>query len=299
MVFEKYSSNISNKEKEIYNFLKEQNTGLIIEDNKMFYENNKRKYELDIYIPELKLGIEYNGNNWHCEQKTKSKFYHLEKFNYFKNIGIRLINVYSHEWNNSKDIIKNILLSSIGIFQNRIMGRKCQIIELTKEDEKKFLEENHLQGYIPSSSISYGLIYENNIVSCMTFGNSRFEYNKKELLRYCNKLGYTVIGGAEKLLTHYKKNNDYSGLISYCDMEHFDGGIYHKLGFKLSTITKPSYYYFKIHNDYEIYSRQKFQKNKIKIKFDNFEEELTEYQNMLNNGYDRVWNCGNYKFILE
>jgi len=43
-------------------------------------------------------------------------------------------------------------------------------------------------------------------------------------------------------------------------------------------------------------NRMNFQKHKLKNKIQNFNEELTEYENMLNNGYDRIWDCGNFKF---
>jgi hypothetical protein len=44
-------------------------------------------------------------------------------------------------------------------------------------------------------------------------------------------------------------------------------------------------------------SRQKFQKHKLKDKLEVFNAELTEWHNMQNNGYDRIWDCGNMVFI--
>ena len=34
-------------------------------------------YEIDIYCPELKIGIELNGLYWHTENKGKNSSYHL------------------------------------------------------------------------------------------------------------------------------------------------------------------------------------------------------------------------------
>ena len=30
-----------------------------------------------------------------------------------------------------------------------------------------------------------------------------------------------------------------------------------------------------------------------------YNPDITEYQNMLNNGYDRIWDCGNKKYITK
>jgi len=51
------------------------------------------KLEIDIYIPELNLGIEFNGLFWHSEE-YKDKNYHLEKTNYFKSKGILKIGLF-------------------------------------------------------------------------------------------------------------------------------------------------------------------------------------------------------------
>jgi hypothetical protein len=62
------------------------------------------------------------------------------------------------------------------------------------------------------------------------------------------------------------------------------------LNFEFLHRSPPSYFYTK---DYQkIYHRIKFQKNKLSS-LDNFNPELTEWQNMCSNGYDRIWDCGN------
>ena len=37
--------------------------------------------EIDLLIPSIKLGIEYNGLFWHSEQQGKGNNYHLDKTN--------------------------------------------------------------------------------------------------------------------------------------------------------------------------------------------------------------------------
>ncbi len=55
-------------------------------------------YELDIYLPDLNLAIEYNGIYWHSENNNKDRNYHLNKHKLCKNKGIRLIQIYDIEW---------------------------------------------------------------------------------------------------------------------------------------------------------------------------------------------------------
>lgn len=64
-------------------------------------QHNNRKIikplELDIYIPELKLGLEYNGLYWHCVERGFPKDKHRLKSIACKNQGIRLIHIYEFE----------------------------------------------------------------------------------------------------------------------------------------------------------------------------------------------------------
>ena len=54
-----------------------------------------------------------------------------------------------------------------------------------------------------------------------------------------------------------------------------------------------------IQNGQYVGSRYKFQKHKLKHILNVFDESLTEWENMINNGYDRVWDCGNRVFVKE
>ncbi len=133
----------------------------------------------------------------------------------------------------------------------------------------------------------------------MSFGKSR--YSKKyewELIRFCNKLNYNVVGGASRLFKHFIKTYDPNNIISYCDIRVFTGELYEKLGFSYSHTSKPDYFYFKKPN-YTLYSREMFQKHKLKNLLEIYDETLTEKENMFNNGYRRIWDCGNKVYIWK
>ena len=149
--------------------------------------------------------------------------------------------------------------------------------------------DNHIQGYIPSKT-KLGLIYNNELVSCIGIGKSRFNSNETEVIRFCNKLNTKVIGGLSKLLKH----SGYNELISYVDLRYFDGSGYEKSGFELLGKSRPSYIYT---NGTEILSRYQCQKHKLaKLLGDRFDPSMTEEENMTMSRYFKIYDCGTLKY---
>ncbi len=293
--FHKYNIKIKNfsfskEEKEIIKFINIDNI-----------ETNSRKlispYEIDIYLPEYKLAIEFNGLYWHSYDKKetpKQKKYHLTKTEMCENQNINLLHIFENEWLNpiKKEIWKSMINSKLGR-NNRIFARKCEVKKI--DDTKlirKFFNENHLQGFA-GSSIKIGLYYEEELVSLMTFGKSR--YSKKyqyEMIRFCNKKNITIVGGASKLFKHFVRNYNPESIVSYADRRHSNGRLYEILEFKHSHDSAPNYFYFKP-NENILYPRIKFQKHKLEKQLNVFDQELSEVENMFNNNYRRIWDCGN------
>mgnify|MGYP000928828606 CR=1 FL=1 len=276
----------STGEIEVYNFMSN-----IIDAN--FIKQRDKKLidsELDILVEGHSLAIEYNGLYWHCESAGITKDYHLNKTIECEQRNIELLHIFDNEWKQKCDIYKSIIVSKLNK-SFRKSARKLTLKEVDAQLEMQFLNKNHLQGYV-KSNICYGLFEGDTLISLMSFGKSR--YNKKyefELLRYCCLLNTTVIGGAKKLFTNFIRKHSPSSIISYCHRHLFTGKIYETIGMKFSHYTKPSYWYT---NDYDtLHSRIKFQKHKLKNILEQYDESLSEVQNMKNNGYDRIWDCGN------
>lgn len=280
--------NISKAEKDIVDFIKSIYNGQIITNDRTILGGK----ELDIYFPELKLAIEYDGLFWHNNIDNSYKFEECRKQ------GIRLIRIIEPEWVKQEYKIKVFLKSTFGIFDKKIFARKCEVKEIDNENYKLFTEENHLQGYVVAS-VKIGLFYENQLVQVMSFGKPRFNNKTEwELIRECSKLGYSIIGGKEKLLKFFEKRYNPKNILSYCEKDKFSGRSYYKNGFKLIRESKPNYVYF-YKKDYTPLSRIGFQKYKLKDKLEEFDENLTEWENMLNNGYRRMFDYGNYVFVKE
>lgn len=249
--------------------------------------------EIDIIFPDHELGVEYCGLYWHSELKGKDRKYHINKLDICNKAGYRLITIFEDEWINKKDIVMSRLKNILGIKNNNVIyARNCYVEEISSIQAREFCEKNHLQGYT-GSSVKIGLFYESELVSVMTFAKPSISKGAKhkngwELSRFCSKIDWLVVGGASKLLKYFenKYNNIY--IFSYADRRWSDGNLYSKLGFKFSGYTKPNYWYFK--NQYRIH-RFALRKNSIDDK------SISEWANRVNQGYNRIWDCGNYKFI--
>ena len=253
--------------------------------------------ELDLLIPQKNIAIEFNGVYWHSEiSGNKLKNYHLEKTRKCEENGIELLHIFDQEWLEKKDIIKSIISTKLGVGEKAIYARSLFIKEIPDSDKRTFLIKNHIQGN-DKSKIRIALVNEQEEIQClMTFCKSR--YNKLfqyEMSRFCNKLNTRISGGASKLFSYFIKKYNPISIISYSDKRLFSGKVYSALNMNRGTDSPPSYHYVK--EGKIIGSRIMFQKHKLKSIIPIFDEKLTEWENMKANGFDRIWDCGNSKYI--
>ena len=259
-------------------------------------ENNDRSIikpqELDIYIHDRKLAIEYHGLYWHNDLNV-DKDYHKNKCDRCFDKGIQLIQIFENEWLNKKEIVKSILNSKLGV-NNKIFARKCEIKELTSIEFNEFCNNNHIQGKL-NSVIRLGLIYNDKTVCVIGFNkHPKYDY---ECTRFCNELNINVIGGASRLFKYFVNTYKPNTILSFADRRYSNGGLYKTLGFELIEVTKPNYFYY-VHNHHnELFSRQSFQKHKLEKKLKVFDSKLSEYDNMTINGYKRIFDAGHWKFV--
>lgn len=264
--------------------------------------------EIDLYIPEFSIGIEVNGNYYHSElYGNKDKNYHLEKTILCNENNIKLYHIFEDEIELKYPIVESILKNSLNLIDKKIFARKCIIKEVDKLTSSDFLNKNHLQGNCVDK-IRYGLYYENELVSIMTFGNLRNSLgyknknkNEFELLRFCNKINYSVSGGFSKLLKYFVRNNNFSKIITYADIRwsgiNPERTVYFKNGFNFIKNTPPNYWYVNFENSlykFKRYHRYQFRKN---ILIENgYDKNKTEWEIMKERKFDRIWDCGNMKF---
>lgn len=247
--------------------------------------------ELDIVIPEKKVAIEFNGDYWHSSEKH-GKFYHLDKLLACKKQGWKLIHVNEYEWRHKKEIVKNRLLSILGIMKENTYARKCKVVELSSKEKNEFLNAYHLQGE-DKSKVKLGLKLGDDLVAVMTFGKPRFNKSYEwEMIRYASK--GRVVGGASKLLSYFIKTYSPKSIITYADRRWSSGNLYRQIGFKELASSGPGYVYIKGES---VLGRMNCQKHQLKkILGNKFDEALTESENMRKNGWLQEYDCGNLVF---
>jgi hypothetical protein len=248
--------------------------------------------QVDVYCPVFQIGFEFDGLYWHNDLRLE-KTYHLDKTHAAASQGIRLIHVFEDEWDFKRPIVESRIKHLLGISSKSIFARKCKIGSVDKATEKAFMEQNHIQGHA-KSSVAYGLYYNNELVSVMTFSKPSKAKGQKnipghwELLRFCSVLDTHVVGGAGKLLAHFVKHHEPVQILSFADSRWSIGTLYKSLGFIENTHTAINYWYVKGERRYHRYALRKSSSDN---------QCLTEYQNRLNQGYLRIWDCGSSKWI--
>ena len=287
--------------------IKENEVKELIKSLNVFYIKNNRKLlkgkEIDIYLPDHKIGIEFDGLYWHSN-KFFLRDYHLNKTEECEKQGIQLLHIFEDEWIHKKEIVKSIIKSKLGIIENKIFARKCEIKEI--DDNKlirDFLETNHLQGFV-GSKVKIGLFYNDELLSLMTFGKKRIALGNKsqnidneyEMLRFCNKLNIQVIGGASKLLKYFIKKYQPKSILTFADRRYSNGNLYKELGFNHIENTEPNYWYFK-KNELIRYHRFSFRKDKL-IK-EGYDFNKTEKEIMKEIGYYYIYDSGNMRFKMN
>ena len=291
-----FSTN-SNAENELFDIIKNKFPDAIQNDRKLI-----SPLELDIVIPSKKIAIEYCGLYWHSEKAGKDRNYHLNKLNECNKKGYNLITIFEDEWLENKKIVLSRLFNILGMSEaNKIYARKCEIKEINTKLKNDFLNEHHIQGS-DRSRIKLGAFYNNKLVSVMTFSKPSIAKggNSKdgvwELNRFCSHKDYQVIGIGSKLFTYYIGNYTYTEIFTYGDKRWSKGNLYKKLGFEYIHDSEPNYWYI-VQN--KRYHRFNFRKSILKNKLENFDENLTEIENMNNNGYYRIFDCGSTKFSYK
>lgn len=281
-------------------------------DNK-FITNNRtliNPLEIDLLNHNCKFGIEYNGVLWHSYGNTYpynidiNPDRHLNKTELVESKGYQLFHIFENEWKdaNLKNIWINKINLKLNIMQNRIYARKCIIKEISQKESDIFINNNHLQGK-SISNVRLGLFYNDELVQVLTFAKPRYEkYYEWELMRACSKTNSIVIGGFSKLLKYFEKKYKPISLISYGNRRWTDtnNNVYRKNGFEYVGKSEPNYFYFNL-KEMILHSRVQFQKHKLKHKLHIYDEELTANENIFNNDYRIIYDCGNliYKKVYN
>ena len=234
----KHCGGKSSYEEDIIDYLNSLGIKNIIHGSRKILANN---LELDIYLPDYNIGIEFNSTYWHSDAFL-NKDYHQNKSKLAADLGIRLIHISEYDWIDTQRqlILKSIMKSACNKIKNKIYARNCIVKKLKSSELRSFCDKNHIQGY-RNAKITYGLFYNNELVQMMSFSHhKKYEW---ELIRSCTKLDTQIVGGVNKLFKAFVKDEKPNQIFSYCDFNLFNGISYEKLGMQYLGLTAPNLHY--------------------------------------------------------
>jgi hypothetical protein len=260
----------------------------LMDDFGIQYIGNSRDiitpYELDIYIPSSRLAIEYCGIYWHSEQQGKDKDYHKTKMDMCNKKGIQLLTIFEDEWFSNqqqiKDHITNICIQSTDV----IPAGDCDITLIDCSEASQFINMFSIQQYI-KSGINYALIYNDNIVGCISLNETGVGvYEITQLYVFdC------IVDGMSSLINHLQTTHMYNVLNVTIDLRWYTPSKFIKLGFVFDKNIEPDYT-LSIGNKVRT-NKDEFLSNLPKY-LKNYDDTLSDEQNCENHNILRIWDCG-------
>ena len=256
--------------------------------------------EIDLLIPSLGFGIEYNGNKFHTEDYGKKyPTYHLDKLVMSNSKGYGLIQIFEDEWVQHKELVTNKIKHILGFATGKKIGARCCVVrEILTHEKNEFLSKYHIQGP-DTSTVKLGAFYGNILVGVMTFRTiTSVEF---ELTRFATNYDFIISGLASKMIKNFIKNYNPQKIISFADRRWTikkDNNLYTALGFKLISTTRPEYRYYNTKiSRYTRFHKFGFRKQNLSKKH-GLSMDLTEREMTKQLGYDRIWDCGLFKYEL-
>lgn len=303
----------SNIEQEVYDFVSSIYDGTILRNDRTVIS----PLEIDLYFPELKFGIEVSPTATHNssvslfkDQKPIPYNYHKHKCDLADKAEVSLFTVWDFDWNNKKDVVKSMISNRLGVCRAKLYARNTDFRSVSFKDAEYFLTDNHLKGSC-ASKYRFGLYFNNELVSLMTFGSMRNTQGRTkhdgtslELSRFCSKAELEVIGGASKLFKHslreLKKLEDVYKIVSFSDRATASGNVYETLGFEAVRASDPNYVWVKLSTCRPV-NRVNVQKKNLKrfLKDDSIDLSKTEKQIMIEHGFVQVFDCGTIRWEYQ
>lgn len=266
---------------------------ILTQNNINFIANNNKLIppkQIDFYLTDFNIGIECNGHYVHSfSPSDKPKDYHYNKYLNATNKGIRLFQFWEEDLRDRSKIVENIILNACNLNLIKLDARKCKISELTWKQLADFCNINHLQGSPAKNVKGFGLYYNNILVSVIGYVVSK---NETKIQRFCSLIGYNVRGGFSKLVSNIPGKT----IKTYSSNDISDGKLYEKTGFVMTSERKYDLWYTDFKN---LLNRERYMKSKLPTLLDFYDDNKTEQENMIINGYGVVYKSGTKTWVLN
>ena len=214
--------------------------------------------------------------------------------------GFKVIEVFEDEYITRKDIVLSKLSYILGKYNGavKINGRDCHIKGIDNNEASEFLEANHIQGFVNSTVYLGCFNKHSDLIAVMTFTEE--SSGKWNLTRYATKGGTLCRGVGSKMLKYFIEEYEPDDIKTFSDKRwclSSDDNLYIKMGFTLCKKgISPEYRYWKGGETTERIHKFNFRKQKLSKKY-GFPVTMTELEMAKALGYDRIWDCGLFKYV--
>ncbi|MCL1869654.1 MAG: zinc-ribbon domain-containing protein [Promicromonosporaceae bacterium] len=276
-------------------------------------------HELDAYLPDLAVAVEYNGVYYHREQ-FRSRDAHASKLAAARAAGIRLVTVWEDDWLARREIVVRALAARLGVTaglrltrpelapecSERVGARSLTVREVTGRVANEFLAGNHLQGPVTCSR-RFALVDDAGRVRALLAlrsarggARSRRAEGEWEIVRFATR--GIVPGAFSRLLAHAERAlaGDLTRWVTFADAMISDGALYERTGFVADRRLAPDYRYAGpstrwVRQPKESYQRRRFRDDPDLV----WDESWTEAVAAERNGLHRVWDAGKTRYVRD
>lgn len=243
--------------------------------------------EIDVYLPKYALGVEINGLHFHSERFQPDRTAHEYKRKAAEGKGIQLLQFWDKDIKERPALVESMLMSKLGRLYDKVHARKCTVVPLPLGLYNAFMEANHIQGVGATSSLRYGLVYEDYVVAAMGLTRRSGTWF---LDRFATKTFMTVPGGFSRLLAHFSAEHAPTSVVTYSDGMYSTGNVYAVNGFKKTGESSTLRMHFT--DGSTLVNRRNFQKGIVKKRHPEvYDPSLTEAEMAYRLGFSRVWGC--------
>lgn len=287
-------------------------TGVLVRLGVAFETNNRtllrdadrRCAEIDIYIPDWRLGIEINPTGTHSvdipARGALPRDYHQRKALMAEAAGIGLVHMYDDDFQDPRKFAAFAAQLEARAHGKTCVGaRKCAVLSLGAATSNAFLEKYHFQGAEKSARFRYGLFHDGVLVASLCIGKSRYTDDEYEIIRYCVRPDYAVAGGFMKLLRYFINSTGARGrVVSYMDLDkRFScSNVYERNGFRLEKTTQPDYTW---HKKLGMPVLSRYETTKARLVEQGYDADMTEVEIMRGRGYFRVFGSGSKRYVYD
>jgi hypothetical protein len=242
--------------------------------------------EIDIWLPDYNLGIEYNGIYRHSEfSGGKDKNYHSAKLQLCKDKNIDLIQICSLHYDNKLDVVRGIILRRLNA-TNKIQSKDCLVKKVAFDDASTFAISNRVTDLLLNTdSINMGLMCNDQIIQLISFNLIVEGIWEIEVVRSNN---FDVIGGFNQILRFFIDKFKPKIISTKVDLRYYSGEELSVFGFKYKAHLTPTCRY--VYNYWTLEQQSEGIKQELTLNgFDLITHNRASLQELK---YDIVWDCG-------